>query len=93
MPANHSIAEARNNLPSLVREVEAGKAIELTRHGRPVAILIGCRQYERLTNRRSCFSDAFDEFSRDVDLQELDLDPHELFGHVRDRTRGREVDL
>jgi len=45
----HSIAEARNNLPSLVRAAESGKAVELTRRGKPVAVLIGRRQYERLT--------------------------------------------
>ncbi len=33
MPKKHSIAEAPNNLPSLVRQAESGKAVELTRRG------------------------------------------------------------
>ena len=93
MPMNRSIADARSNLPKLVKEAESGKAIGLTRHGKPVAVLIGRRQYERLTNRRTCFSSVFDEFSREIDLPALDLDPGELFGDVRDRADGREVDL
>jgi len=34
-----SIAEAKNKLPELIRAVEAGKKIVITRHGKPVAQL------------------------------------------------------
>lgn len=34
-----SIAEAKNRLPELIRAMEAGEAIVITRHGRPVAQL------------------------------------------------------
>ena len=34
-----SIAEAKNRLPELIREVEAGGAVVITRHGKPVAQL------------------------------------------------------
>jgi prevent-host-death family protein len=34
-----SIAEAKDRLPELVRAVEAGEKIVITRHGRPVAQL------------------------------------------------------
>lgn len=36
-----SIAEAKAKLPSLVKRAEAGEEIVLTRHGRPVARIIG----------------------------------------------------
>jgi prevent-host-death family protein len=32
-----SIAEAKNRLPELIRAVEAGEQVVITRHGRPVA--------------------------------------------------------
>jgi len=32
-----SIAEAKNRLPELIRAVEAGEEVIITRHGRPVA--------------------------------------------------------
>jgi prevent-host-death family protein len=34
-----SIAEAKNHLPELIRAVEAGEAVVITRHGKPVAKL------------------------------------------------------
>jgi prevent-host-death family protein len=34
-----SIAEAKNKLPQLIRAVEEGKKIIITRHGKPVAQL------------------------------------------------------
>jgi prevent-host-death family protein len=36
---NFSIAEAKNKLPELIRAVEEGKNIVITRHGKPVAQL------------------------------------------------------
>jgi len=88
-----SIAEARSSLPSLVREVESGKAVELTRRGEPVAVLIGRRQYLRLTSRYRRFSEAYGEFTRTFALEELAIDPDAVFAGVRDETRGREVNL
>ena len=42
-----SIAEARRIFPSLIREAENAGA-RTTRHGKPVALLIGHRQLERI---------------------------------------------
>ena len=93
MSDKHSIAEARSNLPRLVREAESGKAVELTRRGEAVAVLIGRRQYERLTGRYRSFLDAYEDFTEDVDLVELGIDPDELFAGTRDQTGGRDVRL
>ena len=93
MSDKHSLAEARSNLPRLVREAESGKAVELTRHGEAVAVLIGRRQYERLTGRYRSFTDAYDNFTRAVDLIALELDPDELFDGTREKTHGRDVRL
>ncbi len=91
--AKHSIAEARNNLPSLVRAAESGKAVELTRRGELVAVLIGRRHYERLTMKYRGFSAAYKDFTQEVDLEELAIDPDVLFAGARDQSHGREVDL
>lgn len=42
-----SIYDARNNLSSLIKQAEIGKVVELTRHAKPVAVLVG---YESFTN-------------------------------------------
>jgi len=43
-----SIADAKNRLPELIRAVERGETIVITRHGKPVAQLApppkGCRK-------------------------------------------------
>ncbi|HEX6177300.1 MAG TPA: type II toxin-antitoxin system Phd/YefM family antitoxin [Thermoanaerobaculia bacterium] len=93
MPKRYSIAEARSNLPQLVREAESGEPIELTRRGEGVAVLIGRKQYERLASGARRFSEAWDEFNRDVALSELAIDPDEIFGDLRDETAGRDVGL
>ena len=93
MAKQHSIAEARNSLPSLVREAESGKAVELTRRGELVAVLIGRRQYERLTSKYRRFSEAYGDFTREFDLEDLTIDPDELFAGARDDIHGREVEL
>ena len=93
MAKQQSIAEARNSLPSLVREVESGKSIELTRRGQPVAVLIGRQEYARLASRHRRFSEAYADFARDVNLRDLAINPNEVFAGARDEARGREIDL
>lgn len=89
MAEQHSIAEARANLPEFVRRAESGKAVELTRRGEGVAVLIGLKQYERLVSRSRYFSEAFDDFSSKHDLAGLAIDPDEVFADVRDKDPGR----
>lgn len=62
MPKRFSLAEARKNLPGLLDRVEAGDDIELTRRGKPVAMLVSTREYERLHSERPGFAEAFQRF-------------------------------
>ena len=39
-----SIAVARDKLTSITRDVEGGTPVELTRHGRPVAVLLSVEE-------------------------------------------------
>ena len=93
MTDRHSIAEARRNLPTLIREAENGKAVELTRRGEPVAVLVGRRLFERLASNRRGFIETYCDFTNDFDLAELALDPDRLFEDVREETPGRDVQL
>ena len=83
MTDKHSIAEARRNLPKLVRVAEQGMTVELTRRGKLVAVLIGCKQFERLASSRRSFVTAYQAFKNECDLKELALDPHKLFARQR----------
>ena len=94
MSEQHSIAEASGNLEELVRKAEKGETVELTRQGEAVAVLIGRREYERTNGvPKKSFSEALEEFRRSVDLEELDINPDEIWGDVRDPDPGRDVDL
>lgn len=93
MTDRYSIAEARRNLPTLVRTAESGTAIELTRHGESVAVLIGRKAFERLAAGQRRFIEAYDAFARETDLPTLALNPDEVFGTVRDAVPGRDVEL
>lgn len=62
--ASLSISTARANLPALVDRVGAGEEIVLTRHGRPVAVLVSP---DALRTRRA--TDALAAAGRLADLR------------------------
>ncbi len=93
MMYRHSISTARSNLPQLVKAVELGDAVELTRRGKPVAMLIGLQQFQQLTSTLPGFARAYRDFSEKFDLDALAVDPDEVFADVRDRSPSREIDL
>lgn len=50
-----TIYDARNNFSALVKMAEEGEAIELTRHDKPVAVIISYEEYEKQGKKRSFF--------------------------------------
>jgi prevent-host-death family protein len=56
-----TIADAKNNLPKLIHATEAGADIHLTRHGRPVAVLISEERYQQMFGSGKA---VFDEMIR-----------------------------
>jgi prevent-host-death family protein len=48
-----SIAEAKNNLSQLIYQLEADEAIHLTRHGKPVAVMLSEANYQKLTHKNN----------------------------------------
>lgn len=91
MAKRYSIAEARHDLAAIVHELEREAAIELTRRGEPVAVLMSVDQYKRLASPHMDFWTAYEEFRQRYDLDALQLD--DVFDDVRDRSVGREVEL
>jgi len=93
MNEQHSIAEARSNLPELIRRAESGEAVELTRRGRGVAVLLGRKQYERLVSKSMRFSEAWDAFVRNTTPVDIEPDSDDAFADVRDKSPGRDIRL
>ena len=92
MSKRFSIAEARANLPAIVDRAEAGQEIELTRRGKPVAVVLSIRELERLRGERSSFGEAYRQFLKAHPLREVGLEG-DFFESARDRGPGRKVAL
>jgi prevent-host-death family protein len=92
MSQRYSIAEARSRLPRIVDEAEAGVEVELTRRGKPVAVLVSHREFERLRGRHSHFTDAYHKFLEKHSLDEIGVED-DFAASTRDRTAGRKVSL
>ena len=82
MSRRYSVTEARNHFTSLVREVEQQAAVELTRHGKPFAVLLSFQEYKRLTAPRPDFWEAYITFRDQVNLQELNIGP-DIWANIR----------
>jgi len=91
MSRRYSIAEARSSLPRIVDDAEAGLEVELTRRGRPVAVVVSRRDYDRLRAQRGHFSDAYRRFSERFDLKQVGVDGD--FAGPRSKSEGRKVSL
>jgi antitoxin Phd len=91
MSKSYSIAEARDNFAAMVRDIEERvSVIELTRRGKPVAVLLSVGEYRRLLEGKKSFWDAYSEFRDRRDLRRLDIEP-EVFEGLRDVSPGRET--
>jgi prevent-host-death family protein len=92
MARRYSIADARTSLPTIVDQAEAGERVELTRRGKPVAVVVSLREFERLRGDRPRFGEAYKKFLDDHSLSEIGLDD-DFVATTRDRSPGRKVSL
>ena len=84
-----SISNARENLPSLVRDAQRGMTVTLTRRGEPVAVMISTDRYHAYTKSSMPLRRALENFRSAFDLEQLDIES--IYKGVRDRTEGRVV--
>ncbi len=75
------LTEARSRLSEIVEEVAStGSTVEISRHGRPLAVVVGYEEYESLLETLNILADeatmdAIAEAERDIasgDLTDLD---------------------
>lgn len=75
-----TIYDARNNFSALVKLAESGEPVELTRHDKPVAVIISWEEYEKRQPKQS-FVDWLEEFKAkyadDLDDEGIPLPPKE----------------
>lgn len=87
-----SIAEARNHLPRLVQEAEAGEPVSITRRGRPVAVLLSEQAYARLLAPREGIVDFLHQWRAEVAAQGAAFADGSEFEDLRDHTPARPID-
>lgn len=90
MTKSRSVAEARVEFPSLLRDAERGETIEITRRGKAVAVVLSVGDYERLVAGRTSFAKAYGAWRASVADDDLALAP-DYFQQLRDRSPGRDV--
>ena len=91
MAHTYSIAEARSRLRTIVDQAQAGREVELTRRGQPVAVVLSCRELERLRGKRPDFRDVYGRFRDKYPPDRVGLDQE--LSSVRDCTTGRPVSI
>ena len=87
-----SIAEAKNKLTSIIHDVEAGIPLKLTRHGKPVAVLLSLQEYERLKSKKGDFWHRLAEFRKGMEKEKVEITDSD-FIDLRDTSSGREVSI
>ena len=87
MRKRYSLSDAKDHLSRLVHAVARNGAVEITRRGRPVAMLVSMEEFERLHGRRIGFWQALEAFRRGAG-RDMALGD-DVFLDLRDRGTGR----
>jgi len=87
-----TIAEAKNRLSEVVKLAEDQGAVELTRRGRPVAVLVSSREFRRLSSPPVRPFAFLARLRTEYDAEHTGLEPGDLDG-LRDQDPGRAVRL
>ena len=86
--ARTSIYEARNSLSALIKQAESGNPVELTRHDKPVAVLLGYEEYLKNYQDHQWFQNLRKNF-----LEEVFSLPKESLGGTLDSCNQEEEGL
>jgi prevent-host-death family protein len=85
-----TIAEAKDQLPGIIHEAERGKPIEITRRGKPVAVILSITEYTRIRAGKRGFWNLLQDFLKSGVGKAVWAHP-DFTRNVRDRSIGRRV--
>ncbi|MBN1317596.1 MAG: type II toxin-antitoxin system Phd/YefM family antitoxin [Anaerolineales bacterium] len=88
MTERYTIAEARHHFAALVHKVEDSHAVEITRRGKAVAVLLSIDNYRKLLAPKRDFWEAYEKLRQTYPFESLEIDPAIL--NVRSHEPGRE---
>lgn len=87
-----TIAKAKSRLLAIVHSVEDGPSVKLTRHGKPVAVLLSIREYEQLAKNKMGFWIALTKFRSVLEKEDIKITDAD-FRNLRDTSPGREREM
>jgi antitoxin Phd len=85
-----TIAEAKNELPKIVHRAERGQSIEITRRGRPVAVIVSIQDYLRLQAATGGFWKSVQAFLKQPEAEEA-RHVSDFADDLRDTSTGRRI--
>ena len=95
MATTYSIAEARDQFAALIRNTEENhQPVQVTRRGQPVAVILSAEAYARLVANQPerNFWAAYQEWRQRWNVSDLDIDPEEIWGVVREHAPAPDND-
>jgi len=75
-----NIVEAKSHLTALICRAEEGERVHLSRHGKPVAVLLSEQDYRALTDRRADPYKAMMAWRKQADFSGEELNDEEIDG-------------
>lgn len=88
-----SVADAKTHLTRLLQQVEAGKPVQITRRGRPVAVLLSQAEYQRLAQPRRSFLEFVHEWRAAMAEQGIAFADEHDFEGLRDQSQRATPDF
>lgn len=85
------VTDISEHFNDMLHVIEPGDAVELTRNGKPIAVLVSVQVYQNFKPKQKDFWDALEKFRQGMDVCGLEI-ADDLFD-VRDASPGREVAL
>jgi prevent-host-death family protein len=95
MTTTYSIAEARDQFAALIRDAEESKRpVQVTRRGQPVAVILSAEEYGRLLANQPerDFWTAYQTWRQKWNVSELNMNPDEIWGGIREQTPAPDTD-
>ena len=88
MKQQYSISDAKNQLPAIIHGVEAGESAQLTRHGKPVAVLLSLKKYNALKQKNKNFWASLTSFRDSLNQDTQGVEG--VFDNLRNKSTGRD---
>ena len=87
-----SLSQAKNKLTAIVHDVENGPAVKLTRHGKPVDVLLSTKEYGSLLQTCGNFGNSLTVLRKKMHLSGIEITDADFEG-LRDQSPGRDIGL